>query len=359
VLKKNMLKLITTIAILFIATAGFTNVVPGRETYTVEKVIEGDSLQLTNSEAIVEEHRDVNHKVKNEVNRSNAMLSNVSTEALVLYNTGVVQIQNLQYNEAIKTLKKVISMEPDFSEAYFNLGGAYNSLGKRDDSIVNLKKALKINPSNVNLHIYLSGVYVKQKQYELANNYLRKALEIDSKNSVVHAQLGAGYYMLKEFDMALPYLEKAITIQPNNLAADSHLENLTYAILTDTYLELGKNQKAEETANEAININPKYSLSLLNIANKYGIKGKKDEMITTLEKATDLNPEFVTGYILLSAAYIAKGIKNKKRIDVQKARENAIKAKKLLERMGGPDSALQSINKRLIEFDEFESKLDD
>jgi len=216
----------------------------------------------------------------------------------------------------------------------------------------------EINSKNADDYLRLGSNDAQLGKYDSAIENFEIALGIEPDNAAVNANLGAVYVVLERFDKAFLYLEKAIKVQPNNLSSFGVLENVTYANYVNVATSLGYMDKAEEAANTAININPKYSEGLMMLATHYGTQGRKDDMIETLEKAINLNPEFVTGYILLTATYIAKGVENKERVNFKKARENALKAKGLLEKMGGFEVELQSINKRLIELDDYEAKLD-
>jgi tetratricopeptide (TPR) repeat protein len=51
-----------------------------------------------------------------------------------------------EYQKAIDACKKAIKIKPDFHEAYYNMGDAYNGLGKYQKAIKAYKKAIKIKP---------------------------------------------------------------------------------------------------------------------------------------------------------------------------------------------------------------------
>jgi len=330
-----MNKLLTTLSILLIATVSYAETI----TLTSGKVIEGEIVERTDEFIKVDTGIGVIttyylDEIKNDFHTQPAVEHSVinpnggNPEALLFYNKAEVLFENSQFNEAIETLKKVVRIEPDFVDAYILLGVV----------------------SELN------------SQYEIAISYLEKALKIDSKNSAINAFLGLNYNRLEEFDKALFHLKKAIEMQPNNLNSYdllSPLESMTYALLTDTYLVLGKIQKAEELVNKAVVINPKNSDSMGVLANHYGVEGRTEDMIATLEKAVELNPEYIEGYMQLMGVYIVTATENNKRINSLKARDNALKAKELAEKTDGYEAELQQINDLLIDLDEFAAKIED
>ena len=60
---------------------------------------------------------------------------------------------------AIKNCNKATSLNPDYAEAYFNLGGIYHQLNKLDESIDNLNKAISIDPEFPEVYNNLGKIF--------------------------------------------------------------------------------------------------------------------------------------------------------------------------------------------------------
>lgn len=73
-----------------------------------------------------------------------SFLAGCGTKGEESYNAGVKLFQEMKYRESIPDFQKAVQENPDFGEAYMNMGRAYNLLQQYDSSIVNFQKALGI-----------------------------------------------------------------------------------------------------------------------------------------------------------------------------------------------------------------------
>jgi Flp pilus assembly protein TadD len=99
------------------------------------------------------------------------------------------------YSEAVKSYQKAISLNPDFTEAFVNLGVAYYQLGKYSKAIDAYKKALLLSPHSPSLYNKLGSIYILHGSYTKALDSFRKASEIEPQNPVSHYNLGIAYYL--------------------------------------------------------------------------------------------------------------------------------------------------------------------
>ena len=78
--------------------------------------------------------------------------------------------------KAKKTLQKALQQSPRFSQAYNNLGDAFNLTGQYGDAIKHYQIALKLNPSLIKAHSNLADIYAnKIKDENKAHYHLKKA----------------------------------------------------------------------------------------------------------------------------------------------------------------------------------------
>ena len=81
-------------------------------------------------------------------------------------------------NEAIEHFKKTIDIDPQFTEAYNNLGNAYNTLGKYKEAITQYEMAVKFSPNSPKTHINLGNALAKRWQLEEALLHYGEALRL-------------------------------------------------------------------------------------------------------------------------------------------------------------------------------------
>jgi tetratricopeptide (TPR) repeat protein len=99
------------------------------------------------------------------------------------------------YSEAVKYYRKAIKLNPDYTEAFINLGVTYYQLGKYSKAIDAYEKALRLNPRSPSLYNKLGSAYIIHGSYTKALDSFKKATDIEPDNPVSHYNLGVAYYL--------------------------------------------------------------------------------------------------------------------------------------------------------------------
>ena len=87
-------------------------------------------------------------------------------------------IQNGDYAEAVRELKKSIAVNPDYPDLHNYLGIAYGNSGMVDDSIEEFEIALKINPYYLKARLNLGLALYDQGRYAEAHNQIERVLSV-------------------------------------------------------------------------------------------------------------------------------------------------------------------------------------
>ena len=106
------------------------------------------------------------------------------------------------YKEAIVFLKKAIDLNPEFSEAYYNLGVSYERLGKHKDAIEMLKKTIELSPDDPNAYYALGYAYYQKKKYKKAIDAFEHTVSIQPNNAFAFQKLGFSYLKVGKKDKA-------------------------------------------------------------------------------------------------------------------------------------------------------------
>jgi superkiller protein 3 len=79
-------------------------------------------------------------------------------------------------DEAIDHYQKALQINPNYAEAYNNLGNALFQTGRSNEAIDQYKKALEINPTKINTLENLATIFMQKGQKNNAISILQKAL---------------------------------------------------------------------------------------------------------------------------------------------------------------------------------------
>ena len=160
-------------------------------------------------------------------------------------NTGLKQFDN-----AIKSYKKAIKINPDFAEAYYNMAIAQKVIGEFEEAIKSYKKALKIKPNYFEAHYNLGNILSEKGDKKAAIDSYEFALQIKPGSAMVYNNMGN---ILKDsngdFKEALDSYKKALEIEPEYFEAQQNLISLMTCFIPqedDTNRILKVNKKIRE-----------------------------------------------------------------------------------------------------------------
>ena len=69
---------------------------------------------------------------------------------------------------ALAVFLAAIDLEPHNVTAHFNLGCAFDEMGRLDDAIEHLRRATELEPAHADAHFNLASAYEKRGQKQLA-----------------------------------------------------------------------------------------------------------------------------------------------------------------------------------------------
>ncbi|MFX1449880.1 MAG: tetratricopeptide repeat protein [Promethearchaeota archaeon] len=106
--------------------------------------------------------------------------------ALIFYLINFFSLKSDPYyleNKIITCFQKAISIEPDFLDAWHNLGYLYYELEEFEKSIDCFKKLLNQNQENVDALYFLGKIYQELEDYKSELYYLKKVVVLIKKTS--------------------------------------------------------------------------------------------------------------------------------------------------------------------------------
>lgn len=198
-----------------------------------------------------------------------------------------LRLQQLErYQGAIDAYKMAIKYQPNFVDAYYNLGIAYGSL---EDSGVELihkaiwafKQVIKIKPDFIYAYSALGASYIKQKEYGEALATLTSALRLEQKESQVYYYLGMVSRLTENNEGAVEYFQESVALNPNSVQSNFYLGI--------TLMELERFPEACEVFQEVVHTKPDFAEVHFMLGNIYMEKmGDTDKAVAHLKKAEKL-----------------------------------------------------------------------
>ena len=207
---------------------------------------------------------------------------------------GCLYIENQVWDEAAREFRKAIKMEPEYAEAYNNLG--------------------------------LSLMCAKKPQEAL--EAFEAALEHFPGWNIPEANIGLAYHKLKRDDEAAQYYEKALSKKRN--------QPVLWLALGDSLAATGKLDKALEAYETAINLSPKYGLAYYRIGMQQARRNQLDEAEVSLKRALEFESDNAEATAVLGAIAARRGNLTQARdyyTQVQEAEKVPIPAKRGMNRL--------------------------
>lgn len=214
---------------------------------------------------------------------------------------------------SFSALQDALKIDNKSTEAYLKTAELALLLKDYDKTMFNVNEALKIDKINPTAY-YLRGWTLKEKGDTIhAVQSYKKAIELKPDYEQPFEELGL-LYALKGDRLAIDYLNSTININPKNL-------NAMYA-LGLFYQEHGMIQKALDTYQNILTIDPKHADALHNVGYINLVEKKSyQDALTLFTKAIEVDTNFFE-------AYFNRGITYEKLNDSKKAQQDF---KKVLE----------------------------
>lgn len=193
---------------------------------------------------------------------------------------GIVRYRRGDDNEAIKTFREALKLEPDNIDACFNLGSLYCYRNNHDLAISTLRQGLKKHRKSVKLLYALGWAYKLKGETAGAIECLQNVVSIDSDYVNAYNRMGDIYFERGEFDNAVEQYRHAIRIAPGLSEA--------YRLIGRTYAEQRLYPKAIHYYQKAVGIDGSDAETYCAIAELYGRQGQQAKEKANYRRAARL-----------------------------------------------------------------------
>ena len=155
-----------------------------------------------------------------------------SGDAQALFDQGVAAYKADRDEEAVEKLKQAVELSPDFAEAHYRLGLAYNATKQREEAdkafesaVKAYEKVTKREPKNSDAYYVLGLSYEQLGKYDEAVKALKEAVKNSPEESDdKYFELANAHFKIAQYDEAVRALKKVLEIKPDHFPAQEMLE---------------------------------------------------------------------------------------------------------------------------------------
>lgn len=201
------------------------------------------------------------------------------------YNNMGVTLQELgKLDEAIAAYHRALEINPTHAEAYNNIGNMLQYQGKLGEALASYHRALEIKPAYAEAHNNIGNTLQEQGKLDEAIIAYHRALEINSAYAEAYNNMGNALKKQGKLDEALASYHRALEIMP------THAE--TYSNMGVALQYQGKLDEAIAAHQLALEIKPFDANAHYNIGNSLQDHLKLDEAIRAYHCALKINPAY-------------------------------------------------------------------
>lgn len=296
-------------------------------------------------------------------------------------NYGIILTQLQRYEEAVPAFEKAITIDPSYTESYWNKSHTHWLAGQYQDAEDAARQCLAVNENIPEAWLNLGTALVRLDRREEAMKSWEKALEVKPDFSLALNNLGNALREEGHLEASLEKCRKAVDLQPNYPEALNNLANVLLDLgeLEDSegyyrkaimarpdYAEAHNNlainlikqsrfQEAMQEARVALSYRKDYIEAMLSLSMACRAVGELDEAEKAVQQAVILRPESAEARIDLADLLFMKDSYGDAEIELERARKLEpdsprlyLKLSSVLERGNKIEEALEAVDKAVI-----------
>ena len=215
------------------------------------------------------------------------------------YNLGLAYQAAKKPNEAGKSFKRTLELDPTHIEALKGMGGVLLTLGQIDEAERYCRQAVGRAPGDPRVHNNLATVLLGLERAEEAETSARQALSLMPNFADAHNNLGNSHLLREAYSEAEESFRKALRLAPGHAEAHNNLGI--------TLLGLGRLDDAIASFDAAIEANADYAEAHNSLANTYRKVGYSADAEREYREALRCAPDHMNALVGLGATLVDRG----------------------------------------------------
>lgn len=200
------------------------------------------------------------------------------------------------FDKAMIHYQRALEIEPDFVEAYNNIGNLRLKEGLLAQAEQLYRKVLKKRPVHVKAHFNIALALHRQDKPNDALYYLKKLVQIDHGFTEAHLLIGDIYGEQENIHQAIKYYKEALKISPGLTNAYNSIGKL--------YAKGNELEKAEFYFKAALKKDPSNSDAMVNIGKILQDKAETPSALSMYQQAIAADPENANAHFNLATIYM-------------------------------------------------------
>jgi tetratricopeptide (TPR) repeat protein len=250
-----------------------------------------------------------------------------------------LDVTNSFFERGVSEYLRAIELDPNYSDAYRNLGRIYEITGQKEQALTAYRRAVALDPQYYRTPLYLGGYFLRQYQFTEALEPLRRAVVLAPDEYEPRYYLADAYQLLGRYPEAETELRVALDIRETPRLLTTFGETLMYErregeavapltravnlapseyyswrLLGICYRRLGQTQEAArayeaglKAADEAKSMNPRYGRHRANAAFFRAVLGERALAESEIAQAMTLSVDGTEVRAAAVATYEALG----------------------------------------------------
>lgn len=202
-----------------------------------------------------------------------------------------------QNSRALIEYKRAVQAKPEWAEAHYKLGKAYELEGDAVNAYREYARTGDLDLSNTDAHVRAGTLLLAAGEFEAAKTRAELALTNSPGSAPATILLGNALAGLNQTDKAIKQIQQAIDLDPSYAPA--------WTALGAVQFRAGTNARAAEAFQRAVELAPKSIEARLALANFDWASGDTKAAETTLNTALDIDADNTDVHRALALLYLS------------------------------------------------------
>ena len=185
--------------------------------------------------------------------------------------------------EAIEAFSKAVQLDPEYEEAWQNLGKSLTRALQYEKASQAYREAIHLNPQNPSYWIELGKAYQYNLQNDLAIGAYKQGILVDPTYAIGWISLGDNYRYQSQYGESLNAYREGLLYNNQDVRL--------WKGVGHAHLRLKNYSQAVEAYRQALKINPQAQSVLSELGAAYNGLRRYDQAIIALKQATTLNSQ--------------------------------------------------------------------